>query len=115
MFRLANPIVPERVWSRLTDALIFGAGLALFYGILAIARLWVSPFSQRSEISLSPAALPLYAMYSLLRLSIAYALSLIFTLVYGYVAAYNKRAERFMIPLLDILQSIPVLSFLPGV
>ena len=38
-----------------------------------------------------------------------------FTLVYGYVAAYNARAEKFMIPLLDTLQSIPVLSFLPGV
>ena len=42
-------------------------------------------------------------------------LSLAFTLVYGYIAAYNKTAERIMIPLLDVLQSIPVLSFLPGV
>src|SRR4029077_9598446 len=42
-------------------------------------------------------------------------LSLAFTLVYGYIAAYNPKAERFMIPLLDVLQSIPVLSFLPGV
>ncbi len=41
--------------------------------------------------------------------------SLAFTLVYGYVAAYNTRAEKFMVPLLDTLQSIPVLSFLPGV
>ena len=56
-----------------------------------------------------------YAGYSLLRITIAYVLSLAFTLVYGYVAAYNPRAERFMIPLLDVLQSIPVLSFLPGV
>ena len=54
-------------------------------------------------------------MYSVLRIAIAYVLSLGFTLVYGYVAAYNARAERFMIPLLDTLQSIPVLSFLPGV
>ncbi len=59
--------------------------------------------------------LPVYAAYSLLRIGIAYLLSLAFTLVYGYVAAYNARAERIMIPLLDILQSIPVLSFLPGV
>ena len=51
----------------------------------------------------------------MLRITIAYVLSLAFTLVYGYVAAYNPRAERFMIPLLDVLQSIPVLSFLPGV
>jgi NitT/TauT family transport system permease protein len=50
-----------------------------------------------------------------LRISFAYGLSLAFTLVYGYVAAYNRKAERFMIPLLDTLQSIPVLSFLPGV
>ena len=57
----------------------------------------------------------MYAAYSLLRITVAYVLSLAFTLVYGYVAAYNPRAERIMIPLLDILQSIPVLSFLPGV
>ena len=37
-----------------------------------------------------------------------------FTLIYGYVAAYNRRAEKIMVPLLDILQSIPVLGFLPG-
>ena len=59
--------------------------------------------------------LPVYAGYSLLRMTIAYGLSLAFTLVYGYVAAYNPKAERFLIPLLDVLQSIPVLSFLPGV
>ena len=51
----------------------------------------------------------------MLRIALAYSLSLVFTIVYGYVAAYNARAERFMIPLLDTLQSIPVLSFLPGV
>src|SRR5580692_2310671 len=67
------------------------------------------------DISRSLWALAAYAGYSLLRITIAYALSLAFTLVYGYVAAYNPRAERFMIPLLDVLQSIPVLSFLPGV
>jgi NitT/TauT family transport system permease protein len=59
--------------------------------------------------------LPVYAAYSLLRIVVAYFLSLAFTLAYGYIAAYNARAERIMIPLLDILQSIPVLSFLPGV
>jgi NitT/TauT family transport system permease protein len=45
----------------------------------------------------------------------AYALSLLFTLVYGYVAAYSPRAERMMLPLLDVLQSVPILSFLPVV
>jgi NitT/TauT family transport system permease protein len=108
-------IVRERTWSRLTDVLIFSIVLAVFYGVLAGASTWFGPFTPSVEISRSPAALPAYAAYSLLRLAAAYALSLLFSLVYGYVAAYHVRAERFMIPLLDILQSIPVLSFLPGV
>ena len=94
---------------------MFAAGLALFYGIVEIARHWLGPYHPQVEISRSPAALPVYAGYSLLRIALAYVLSLIFALVYGYIAAYRPRAERFMIPLLDVLQSIPVLSFLPGV
>jgi NitT/TauT family transport system permease protein len=94
---------------------MFGAGIALFYGVLVVGRTWLGPFTPQVEISRSPLALAAYAGYSLLRITFAYVLSLAFTLVYGYIAAYNPRAERFMIPLLDVLQSIPVLSFLPGV
>jgi NitT/TauT family transport system permease protein len=101
--------------SYLPDLVMFAAGLALFYGVVVIGRSWLGPFTPSVEISRSPLMLPIYAGYSLLRISIAYVLSLAFTLVYGYIAAYNARAERFMIPLLDVLQSIPVLSFLPGV
>ena len=101
--------------SYLPDLLMFGAGIALFYALLIVGRTWLGPFTPEVEISRSPLALPAYAGYSLLRITIAYVLSLAFTLVYGYIAAYNPRAERFMIPLLDVLQSIPVLSFLPGV
>src|SRR6202035_146202 len=90
-------------------------GIALFYGVVTVGRSWLGPFTPTVEISRSIWALPVYASYSLLRIAIAYGMSLAFTLVYGYVAAYNPRAERFMIPLLDVLQSIPVLSFLPGV
>ena len=50
-----------------------------------------------------------------MRIGVAYLLSLVFAVGYGYIAAYNRRAETFMIAALDILQSIPVLSFLPGV
>jgi NitT/TauT family transport system permease protein len=57
----------------------------------------------------------MYAFYSIVRIGLAYLLSLVFAVGYGYVAAYNKRIEAFMIAGLDILQSIPVLSFLPGV
>jgi NitT/TauT family transport system permease protein len=107
--------LPRLEISYLPDALMFGAAIALFYGVLVVGRTWLGPFTPEVEISRSPLALPAYAGYSLLRITIAYGLSLVFTLVYGYIAAYNPRAERFMIPLLDVLQSIPVLSFLPGV
>ena len=114
---------PNRLWSLLPrveasflpDALMFAAVLSLFYGTMEVARTWWGPFTPRVEISHSLWALPVYAGYSLLRISVAYFLSLAFTLVYGYIAAYNPKAERFMVPLLDVLQSIPVLSFLPGV
>jgi len=99
----------------LRDLPIILAGLALFYGLLSFGRYWIGPVSTQAEIGLHPSALPKYALYSVLRLTIAYGFSLVFTLIYGYVAAYNRKAERFMIPLLDTLQSIPVLSFLPGV
>jgi NitT/TauT family transport system permease protein len=59
--------------------------------------------------------LPLYAFYSIVRIFVAYFLSLTFAVGYGYIAAYNPRVEAFMIAVLDILQSIPVLSFLPAV
>lgn len=107
--------LPHIEVSHLPDVLMFAAAVALFYGVLIVGRSWFGPFTPTVEISRSVWALPAYAGYSLLRITIAYVLSLIFTLVYGYIAAYNRRAERFMIPLLDVLQSIPVLSFLPAV
>jgi NitT/TauT family transport system permease protein len=66
-------------------------------------------------ISLSPAALPFYATCSLARMSIAYVLSAAFSLFYGYAAARRRSAERLLLPLLDVLQSVPILSFLPVV
>lgn len=67
------------------------------------------------EISLSPRALPWYTAFSLGRMTAAYILSLIFSLVYGYPAVHNPRARMVLLPLLDILQSVPILSFLPVV
>jgi NitT/TauT family transport system permease protein len=101
--------------SLLRDLPILAAALAVFYSLLTFSRYGIGPVNTQPEINLSPAALPKYAVFSLIRIWIAYVLSLALTFVYGYVAAYNARAERFMIPLLDTLQSIPVLSFLPGV
>ena len=108
-----STISPYRLWSllpqletsRLPDLLMFAAVIAVFYGILAVARTWLGPFTPSVEISQSPLALPAYAGLSLLRITLAYLLSLLFAVAYGYVAAYNAKAERFMIPLLDVLQS----------
>ncbi len=107
--------LPHLETSHLPDVIMFGAGIALFYAVVSVGRSWLGPFTPSVEISRSLWALPAYAGYSLLRITIAYGLSLGFALVYGYVAASNPRCERFMIPLLDVLQSIPVLSFLPPV
>lgn len=63
-------------------------------------------------VDLDPRNLPYYAGRSTLRMFIALFFSTLFTLVYGYTAANNRWAERVMIPLLDILQSVPVLGFL---
>jgi NitT/TauT family transport system permease protein len=119
-FRTISPLrlwslLPPLETSHLPDLVMFAAAIALFYGILVVGRTWLGPFTPSVEISQSPLALPAYAGLSLLRIALAYGVSLAFTLVYGYIAAYNPKAQRFMIPLLDVLQSIPVLSFLPGV
>jgi NitT/TauT family transport system permease protein len=97
------------------DAIVFAALFAVIYAMVAVARYWFSTPVAAVQISLSPAAIPRYAFYSLVRMIIAYLLSLIFAVGYGYFAAYHKRVEGPMLALLDILQSIPVLSFLPGV
>jgi NitT/TauT family transport system permease protein len=113
-YRLLTQL-PSFEISYLPDLLMFGAGIAVFYGVLMVGRTWLGAFTPEVEISRSPLALPAYAGYSLLRITIAYLLSLAFALAYGYIASSSARAEKFMIPLLDVLQSIPVLSFLPPV
>lgn len=65
------------------------------------------------EISLNPTDLPIYALQSLGRMTGAYILSVLFSLLFGYYAATNPRARWFMLPILDVLQSVPILSFLP--
>jgi len=108
-------IIPPSFPPFLREVPIILAVLAAFYGLLTFSRYGIGPVNTQAEIRLDPTALPKYAAFSLIRIAIAYFLSLLFTFVYGYIAAYNSKAERFMIPLLDTLQSIPVLSFLPAV
>lgn len=70
---------------------------------------------QGPEISLAPSALPWYTLLSVGRMLVAYILSMVFTIFYGRAAAYNRSAEKLLMPLLDVLQSVPILSFLPVV
>src|SRR5579863_1941592 len=103
---------PARRFSAI-DALIVLAMFAALAFLVAAAARWTSPLTPSVKIDHSPAALPLYAGYSLLRMILGYILSLLFTLVYGHIAATHRRAATVMVPILDILQSIPILSFLP--
>ncbi len=111
----AQSAVPFRNWPVLMDLSVFVCVIAIFYAFAVVTRYWFKAPVAEAEILRSPRALPLYAFYSLVRMAVAYVLSLAFALAYGYIAAYNKRVEALMIAVLDILQSIPVLSFLPGV
>jgi NitT/TauT family transport system permease protein len=96
------------------DVLILVLVGALVAGVVALAQRWKAPIRPTVEIDLSPSALPGYTLLSLSRGLAAYLLSLVFTLVYGTIAAHGKRAEKILVPLLDIGQGIPVLGFLPG-
>ena len=112
---LARSQALRRTWPVVLDLFVALLGLACFYGVVRIGRYWFSHPTPELQISLSPHALPLYAFYSVIRIGLAYVLSLVFAIGYGYTAAYSKRLEAVMLAALDILQSIPVLSFLPGV
>lgn len=65
------------------------------------------------EISLAPGALPYYSALSVGRMLAAYLIALVLSLAYGYTAAHSAAAARGLLPLLDVLQSVPILSFLP--
>jgi len=102
---------PIALGSDLVLVLLF---LSLFGALLMVGRQMATPFHQQVDIDLSFWSLPKYTLLSLGRGFAAYFLSLAFTLIYGTIAAHNRRAELVMIPLLDVLQAIPVLGFLPG-
>jgi NitT/TauT family transport system permease protein len=111
----ARSLITVRTWPFVIDLGVGLCGLAIFFAIIHMARYWMGTAIPVVPISHSVRALPLYAFYSIVRISLAYLLSLIFAISYGYTAAYHPRIEAWMIAVLDILQSIPVLSFLPPV
>jgi NitT/TauT family transport system permease protein len=114
MRRFFTPPVFPRPAFQAGDALIlFGIVVVLYVGL----RLgFAAPASVRGPtIDLAPTSLPWYAALSLGRMFAAYLLSMLFTLVVGYAAARNHTAETIVLPILDVLQSVPILSFLPVV
>ncbi|HVY47428.1 MAG TPA: ABC transporter permease subunit, partial [Minicystis sp.] len=117
LFASERPGAPERrrlVPALATDLAVIACIAGLVFGARGFAGHWTQELRPTVEIDLSPSALPLYTFYSLSRGVLAYVLSLAFTLGYGYWAAKDGRAGRVLLPLLDVLQSIPVLGFMPG-
>ncbi len=99
----------------LADVVIILGILGVFYGLTQVGREWGGILRPTVQIDLSFRSLPGYTFFSLIRGLAAYCISFVFTIVYGYWAAKDKLAERILVPVLDILQSIPVLGFMPGV
>jgi NitT/TauT family transport system permease protein len=107
-------VAERRAFLTFGDVLALFALAAMIYGVTGLTREAAGVMRPTVEIDLSPWVLPKYTLLSLSRGVMAYLLSLVFTLVYGLWAAKDQRAGRVLIPLLDILQSIPVLGFMPG-
>jgi NitT/TauT family transport system permease protein len=111
VFHVPQPLERRFQWGDLI--VLLGVVVLLYVGVsLAV----YTPLAlRRSEISLAPEALPYYAALSVGRMAAAYLLSLLVALLYGRAAAEHRQAEQVLLPLLDVLQSIPILSFLPVV
>ena len=111
-----SPVPQQYRKARIGPADLFVIALFVFflYGSIVTAQRWNANLQPDFSIDLGTSSLLLYTVYSLFRASIAYLLSLSFTLVFGYLAGKYKTAESIVVPLLDIGQSIPVLALLPG-
>ncbi|OKI05958.1 sulfonate ABC transporter permease [Streptomyces sp. CB02056] len=111
---------PSRgVWRRpalrWVDVLVTAALVGLLYGLLRLAPSLDAPFLPEqapSTVSTDPSDLPYYAVRSLLRMFVGLVVSVLFTFVYATAAARMRRAEKVLLPVLDVLQSVPVLGFL---
>ncbi|HEY1755490.1 MAG TPA: ABC transporter permease subunit [Bryobacteraceae bacterium] len=112
---LFSPPAVKRPTVGLPDVAV-GLGILLLLYVVAKAGsqslVQFNPPDVIPSVDLDPRNLPNYAARSTLRMFVALFFSTLFTFVYGYAAARSKRAERVLVPLLDILQSVPVLGFL---
>jgi NitT/TauT family transport system permease protein len=106
---LGRALLPN-IWDAVALILIIGALVLIAYG----AEQTNAPISalDMAPVTLDPANLPVYALRTTLRMLAAIACSVVFTFIYAALAAKSRRAEMVLIPLLDILQSVPILGFL---
>ncbi|WP_159880103.1 ABC transporter permease [Aquitalea denitrificans] len=105
----ARRLLPNR-WDLIAFPLILGF---LLFATTGIEGTW-APISalQTEPISLDAANLPEYAVRTTLRMLAAMFASIVFTLIYGTLAAKSRRAGQLLVPILDILQSVPVLGYI---
>src|SRR4029077_1031210 len=96
------------------DTLALIVVLAVVTFLAAASRGLLEPLAQldATPLSLDPSYLPEYAARTTLRMFAALALSLLFTLTYATWAAKSERAGKLLVPILDILQSVPILGFI---
>ena len=97
-------------WDVIALSLIFGAFLLVIHAGRGVVM--PLPPSDSAPVTLDYLFLPYYALRTTLRMFAALAFSLLFTLVYATLAAKSRRAETVLVPLLDVLQSVPILGFL---
>ena len=109
---MSAAVRPRR--SLLADVIVLFVVGGLLVAILNVADEWHAPFQAETRIDLSLWKLPQYTLYSLARGWVAMGLSLVFAILYGTWTYYDKKAQGVLLPALDILQSIPVLGFMPG-
>jgi NitT/TauT family transport system permease protein len=102
--------VRPNIWDVVALIIVIGAMVLIVYG----GEQTTLPLSalDNAPVTLDPSHLPLYALRTTLRMLLAIVCSLVFTFVYAALAAKSRRAEMVLIPLLDILQSVPILGFL---
>jgi NitT/TauT family transport system permease protein len=107
--QVAQALRPN-IWDIVAFLLVIGTMVLIVYG----AEQTTAPLSEleRTPVSLDLSNLPFYALRTTLRMLLAIGCSTVFTLIYAAIAAKSRRAEMVMIPLLDILQSVPILGFL---
>jgi NitT/TauT family transport system permease protein len=106
-------IIKNRLVPRQWDVLAFLLVMVFFIYLAEAAHGLVQPLArlEATPITLNPWALVGYSARTGLRMLIAMGCSLIFTFTYATLAAKSRRAEMVLVPLLDILQSVPILSF----